>query len=86
MTAWLVACPPDGLCQAISWTDPHIPWRSAGSRDVCLLLPPDALRDCGPVQADGGHAAAFRPELPVPELVLEVRMTAGHEVFSFNKK
>jgi hypothetical protein len=78
MAAWLVACLPDGLCRAISWTDPHIPWRSAGSRDVCLLLLTDALRDRGLVHADGWQVAAFRPELPVLGPAFQAGMPAGH--------
>lgn len=33
---------------------------------------PEALRDCGFVEPDGGDVVALRPEPPVPELVLEV--------------
>ena len=43
-------------------------------RDVGPLLLPDVLRDRGLVQADGGHAVALGPELPVAELVLHVRV------------
>ncbi len=43
-------------------------------RDVGSLLLPDVLRDGGLVQADGRHVVALRPELPVAELVLQVRV------------
>ena len=79
MAAWLVACLPDGLLQAISWTDPHIPWRSASSRGVRLFLLPDALHDRGLLQADSGHVVAFRPELPVPGPAFQAVLPAGNE-------
>lgn len=47
--------------------------------DVRSFLLPDVLRDRGLVHADGRDVAALRPELPVPELVLEVACLAGHE-------
>ena len=47
-------------------------------RDAGLLLPPDALRDRGLVQADGGRAVALGPEPPVAELSLHVRAPVEH--------
>jgi hypothetical protein len=87
MAAWLVACPPDGLLQAISWTDPHIPWRSAVSRDVRLLLLPDVLRDRGLVQADSGHAAAPSQNFLFPDLHFRLACLPdmGRELFPFRQ-
>ena len=47
--------------------------------DVGALLLPDVLRDRRLVEPDGGDVVALRPELPVPELVLEVRVPVEHE-------
>lgn len=43
-------------------------------RDVRRLLLPDVLGDRGLVQPDGRHVVALRPEPPVAELVLQVRV------------
>ena len=48
-------------------------------RDVGALLLAYVLRDRGLVEADGGDVVALRPKLPVPELVLEVRVPVEHE-------
>ena len=42
--------------------------------DVAGFLLPDALGDRRLVQPDGRHAVALRPELPVAELALQVRV------------
>ena len=47
-------------------------------RDVGGLLLPDVLRDRCLVEPDGRHVAALRPEPPVAELVLEVRVLVEH--------
>ena len=50
----------------------------AVERDAGPLLPPDALRDRGLVQADGGRAVALGPEPPVAELSLHARVPVEH--------
>lgn len=47
--------------------------------DVGALLLADVLGDRRLARADGGDVAALCPELPVPELVPEVRMPVEHE-------
>ena len=42
--------------------------------DVAGFLLPDVLGDRRLIQPDGRHVVALRPELPVAELVLQVRM------------
>ena len=46
--------------------------------DIGGLLLPDVLGDRCLVQPHGGHVVALRPELPVPELVLDVRVAVEH--------
>ena len=47
-------------------------------RDVVGLLLPDVLRYRRLVQPDGGDVVALGPEVPVAELVLEVRVLVEH--------
>ncbi len=47
-------------------------------RDVVGLLLPDVLRHRRLVQPDGGDVVALGPEVPVAELVLEVRVLVEH--------
>ena len=42
--------------------------------DIAGFLPPDVFGDRRLVQPDGRHVVALRPELPVAELVLQVRV------------
>ena len=47
--------------------------------NIGALLLAYVLRDRGLVEAYSGDVVALRPELPVPELVLEVRVSVEHE-------